>query len=129
MARVVIKGQKEIVATLSVFSRKFAEKIPKALTAEMKIELAEVKKRTPVDTGDLVRSEIVTEPVKRGRTTSVGIQAGSEKVFYAWIVHEDLDMNHPRGGQAKYIESVLMESRPFMRQRVAARLQITKEDL
>ena len=129
MARIVIKGQKEMIATLSIFSKNFAAKVPKAMTVEMRTELKEMIKRTPEDTGDLKRSERVTEPVQRGRTTYVGLAAGSEEVDYAWIVHEDLDAHHPRGGQAKYMESVLMESRPFMRERIAKRLQITKEDL
>jgi len=33
---------------------------------------------------------------------------------YARRVHEDLEMRHPRGGQAKYLEQVIRENAKFM---------------
>jgi hypothetical protein len=41
------------------------------------------------------------------------------------IVHEDLDAFH-KVGQAKYLESVIMESRGFIGARVARRLNIAE---
>jgi hypothetical protein len=40
-------------------------------------------------------------------------------------VHEDLTALH-KIGQAKYLESVIMESRPFMAARVARRMDLNK---
>lgn len=53
------------------------------------------------------------------------IVAGGPSAPYAIYVHEDLEAFH-KVGQAKYIESVLMESRPFMAARVAKRIDLNK---
>ena len=57
----------------------------------------------PVDTGDL-----------RGSGNVQQIQDGYEVRFqtrYAAVQHERLDFNHPRGGQAKYLEQPLEQNR------------------
>ena len=90
------------------------------------VELTECKKRTPVDTGALRASEHVEGPTREGRKVSVAIVAGGPAAPYALTVHEDLEANHPRGGQAKYIESTLNESAPYIGERVAKRIEINK---
>lgn len=95
-------------------------KVGEALFDEMGVELAEVVKRTPKDSGDLRASEKRLGPFMDGSSIVVLIVANTP---YAMIVHEDLDAFHPTG-QAKYIESVLMESRGFIGARVARRINI-----
>lgn len=109
--------------------------IGEALRAEMEVELTEVIERTPLDTGDLRKTERVVGPVTNGNKTSVYITAGGpvpggatrpenrteEGVDYALYVHEDLEAMHPIG-QAQFITSVLLESKPYMARRVAKRL-------
>jgi hypothetical protein len=51
--------------------------------------------------------------------------AGGGTVDYALIVHEDLEAFH-RVGQAKYIESVLNESKRSMPARIAKRIDLKK---
>jgi hypothetical protein len=58
----------------------------------------------PVDTGDLRGSASVTE-IANGYRVSFGMR-------YAAVQHEGLEFNHPRGGQAKYLEQPLEENRP-----------------
>jgi hypothetical protein len=46
---------------------------------------------------------------------------GGASVLYAIFVHENLENFHPIG-QAKFLESVINESRSYMAARIAARL-------
>lgn len=103
--------------------KNYPGKVGDALYLEMKIELAEVKRRTPKESGDLIASEQLLGPKKEGNSIVVLIVAGNASAPYALIVHEDLDAFH-KVGQAKYIESVLLESRSFIGARVAKRLNI-----
>ena len=119
-----------------------------ALRAEAEIEMTEAKRRTPVDTGALKGSGHVTGPDEqvgsgapaqgrnakgqftskgstRGfggqRTWAVTLAFGGPAAPYALEVHENLEAYHPRG-QAKYLESVILESAPHMAQRIARRV-------
>ena len=107
--------------------RKFPEAyknqvIAPAMDIENKIELEEMKRRTPVDTGDLRDSGQIIPAVVTPRAVESGF------VFdmpYAAIVHEDLEAFH-RVGQAKYAESVIRESAPYMGARLALRCGVDK---
>ena len=69
----------------------------------------------PVDTGDLRGSGNVQE-----------IQDGYEVRFnqrYAAVQHERMDFNHPRGGQAKYLEQPLEQNRSRYLEHVAAAIR------
>jgi hypothetical protein len=100
-------------------------KVGAAMMAEMSIELLEVKKRTPKLSGALRESEHLIGPKFDGDSIIVLIVAGSADAPYAMIVHEDLEAFH-KVGQAKYLESVLLESRSFIGLRVAKRLNIAE---
>lgn len=107
--------------------RKIAQNAPTmfgdALLAEMQIELREVQRRTPVDTGALIASERLEGPFIQGKTIVVLMLAGGGNVDYAVRVHEDLEAFHATG-QAKFMESVLLESRAFIGARVAKRMNL-----
>lgn len=96
-----------------------------ALFQEAQVELTEIKKLTPVDTGALRASERLEGPTREGRRIFVTVVAGGPTVPYAFAVHEDLEMFH-KTGQAKYIEQPLNESAPFMAARIAARIDLNK---
>jgi hypothetical protein len=89
-----------------------------ALRVEAEVEMAEAKERTPVRTGALRASGRV-EPLFGG---GVRWAFGGPSVNYAVPVHENLEIFHPVG-QAKYLESVLAESAPYLVERVAARMR------
>lgn len=101
----------------------FPNAVAEALFQEAQIELTEVKRRTPVDKGTLRASEHIIGPIIRGKSIYVLIAAGGPAAPYAIYVHENLDAFH-KVGQAKYIESVILESRPYMAARVAKRMQL-----
>jgi hypothetical protein len=96
-----------------------------ALYQEGEIELTEMKRRTPVETDALRTSGHLEEPRIGlggfGKDIEVPIRFGGPSAGYAVIVHEDLEALHPVG-QAKYVESVILESAPYLAARVAKRM-------
>lgn len=91
-----------------------------ALREEAEIEMTEAKERTPVRYGVLKASGTVTGP--EGPEQAVRMSFGGDAREYAIFVHENLEMFH-RVGQAKFLESVLLESIPYLTQRVAANMR------
>jgi hypothetical protein len=65
-----------------------------------------------VDTGELRDS---------ARVTQVGDSSYAVEFTapYAMVVHERLDLHHPRGGQAKFLEAAVQEARRGFGERVA----------
>jgi hypothetical protein len=102
----------------------YPDRVGKALYDEMGIEEKEVVKRTPKKTGKLRSTIHRIGPSQEGQTTSVLIVAGGPEAPHAPIVHEDLEAIHPIG-QAKFLESVILESRGFIAARVARRIRIS----
>lgn len=100
------------------------EEVGQALRDEAEIEMTEAKQRTPVKTGALRASGTVVGPTRDGDDIVVVLAFGvvpSVSASYAVEVHENFEMFH-RVGQAKFLESVVLESAPFLPARVAARL-------
>jgi len=94
--------------------------VARAQFIETEIEATESKRRVPVDTGNLRDTIHATGPSMDGGQVTTAVVAGGPAAPYAIEVHENLDAFHPVG-EAKYIESVLRESKPFMRDRIAKR--------
>jgi len=120
----------KVVGDLAVKRRliALAQRVPnealRALYEEALIEEKESRQRTPVDTGAL-RASHVTTPQMNGRDISVKIEVGGPATPYAFVVHEKLGVFHPVG-QAKFLESTIRESRPFIPARVARRMQMNR---
>lgn len=110
-----------VVRDLGTMIDRLRERAATALYQEAEIEMTEAKKRTPVDTGALRSSGFVEPPVASGDEISVRLGFGGPAAPYAIIVHEDLSALHPVG-QAKFLESTILESAPYMAARVAKRL-------
>ncbi|HXG71552.1 MAG TPA: HK97 gp10 family phage protein [Gemmatimonadaceae bacterium] len=87
-----------------------------ALWSEATAILAEAQRRVPVDTGDLRDSGAIEEDPATGALRVV-FTAG-----HSLIVHEDLEANHP-DGQAKYLESVMVEAESGLAARMAEDIQ------
>jgi hypothetical protein len=120
-----LSGVEEMKEEFRSILKNYPDRVGRALYQEMGVELREVIKRTPKDTGDLRSTEHLLGPTKEGNSIVVLIVAGGPEAPYAMIVHEDLEAFHSVG-QAKYLESVLLESRSFMGARVARRLNIAE---
>lgn len=116
---VTFRGLEAMEARLTTLGERFGPAAGAALRAEAEIEMTEAKRRTPVRTGVLRNSGTVTGPDAEG---TVVMSFGGAAEAYAIEIHENLEMFHPRGGQAKFLESVVLESAPYLAQRVAERL-------
>jgi hypothetical protein len=116
-------GRKEMAKRINTTSTAFKSQSKRAISAELSIELREVDARTPVDKGNLKESNRIDGPTFEGNTLRAYIRSGDENAPYALYVHEDLEAFH-RVGQAKYLESVLMESAPYLMARFAKRLRL-----
>lgn len=123
--RAELKGVKAFTANLKKAQNKLPTEVARALYQETSAELTEVKRRTPVKTGILRATEFVEGPFVEGQRIWTKIVAGGPAASYAAIVHENLEAFH-KVGQAKYLESVIMESRPFMAARVAKRIEFNR---
>jgi hypothetical protein len=69
--------------------------------------LAESLKLVPVDTGTLKGSGMVHRPEVSGSQVTAKVSYGGAASQYAAVVHEDMTANHPHGGQAKYLATVV----------------------
>lgn len=89
------------------------------------MDATEVKRRTPVDNGTLRGTVHVEGPEIGDGMVSTSVVAGGPSAPYAVIVHEDLTAQH-KVGQAKFIESVIMESKATIGERVAKRVDLNR---
>lgn len=117
-----IKGLVEMDRKIKDLARKFPEQFAEAQFEETMIEAEECVKRCPVKTGTLAGTIHATRPAIKGNSIRTTITAGGPRAPYAVYVHENLEARHPVG-QAKFIESTLYESAPYMLRRINARLK------
>lgn len=120
-----LKGGAEMRARLKRLAEKFPDEVARAIYMETEVEVKEVKMRTPVDRGTLRSTVHQVGPFRDGRNIYTFIAAGGPAAPYAIYVHEDLNAIH-KVGQAKFIESVIMESRPYLGARIAKRIELNR---
>jgi hypothetical protein len=129
-------GADQVVSTIKKIAGKFPDRVAKAIYQEAQIEMTEAKRRTPVSPtpapkgvvpGALRASGTVHEPRRSGNDIHVQMSFGNSSIDYAIVQHENLDYHHTTG-QAKYLESVLNESRPHMAARIAKRISLNNPD-
>jgi hypothetical protein len=124
---VAMTGDKEMLAKLvRLASDKGIRKQLRVATLEVAESMVELMKfRTPVKTGKLMRSERALAMVSpKKEDVRVTMVAGGVGIEYAQRVHENLTAKHPGGGQAKYMESVLLESAPTAGREIAIRIDL-----
>lgn len=81
---------------------------PKALRSVGELIGTEAQRETPVDTGVLRASKLVTGPKKVRKDWEVRISFGGAAAPYAVHVHENLSAQHTVG-RSKYLESVVLQ--------------------
>ena len=86
--------------------------------------------RTPVDTTALRDSHEVSDPRWKGKMLHVDIKVGGPAASYAVAVHERTDARHQppygTGGQAKFLESAVLEAQPQLAKRIAKRIDLNR---
>ena len=122
---ITIIGVKGVVTNLRNIAANAPGEAGRALYQEAKVEQKESMKRTPVLTGALRASHETTLPQYEGHDVWVKIVVGGPAAPYAVAVHEVLEVDHPNG-QAKFLESTLMESRSHMGSRIARRINLNR---
>lgn len=126
-----ITGLPELMAKLSAIAQGQVTAVATALYQEAEGIMTEAKQRTPVDTGALRASGHVAPPTRVGNTTEIVLafggsgfanEDGTPVDAYAIYVHEDLSKHHPVG-QAKFLESAILEAAPELPDRIAERMK------
>jgi hypothetical protein len=115
---VKVTGGWEMYANLRALAARAPKALERAVYRFAEIEITEMKRLVPVDTGTLRASGYVEKPRRTGNTITVELGFGGAAEDYAIPVHEDLEAFH-RVGQAKYVEQPLYESAAFFAQRIA----------
>lgn len=118
-----LKGADKLAARLDRAAKNMPNEWARALYEEAVVETNESKRRTPVDTGAARASHVTRKPVISGRQISVQIEVGGASLDYVIPLHENLEAEHETG-QAKFLESTILESAPYMPQRVTARVNL-----
>lgn len=120
-----VSGFVELDKRIYNLIRALPDEIANALMIETAIDMKEMQNRTPVKTGDLKASATIQGPVVVGHEIFTNIVFGTD-LTYAIYVHENLEANHPNGGQAKFVESVVLESAGTWSSRVSGRIQLER---
>ena len=119
-----LKGLDDIVDTIQEEVDKLEHKGTQGLADGLLYTAEESQQRAPVETGDLRGSVLVeidgeeyAKGAENGGVNVVGTLpekatkgSVSYNTSYAATQHEQIHYDHPNGGQAKYLESVLVEN-------------------
>ena len=127
-----VKGDDAIAQRLSTIAGRYNHAKIGALGRVAEPKLAEMQRRTPVETYALRDSGRMALG-QSGNTASVIFLFGGDEyhrpdgtpVDYGPYVHEDLTLHHPHG-QAKFMSSVLNESRSSLGRELADELHVEK---
>lgn len=120
-----LQGGKELEGALERIVRALPSEVSSALYEEAEIERKESMRRTPWETGTLRASHETSRPKMGWEGWEVTISVGGPAAPYAVYVHENLEAFH-KHGQAKFLESTIRESAPYMAKRVANRIDLNK---
>lgn len=107
------EGADEFAQWLRYTAKVTPDKVAAALYREAELIMAESKKRTPVDTGNLRATGHVKPPTVKGGKAEVVLAYGTE---YAIYVHE-IPASHPTG-QSKFLESAMKQAMPGLTKRL-----------
>lgn len=127
-AGVKLQGLEELLANLERKYKQARFAIVEALNAEASAIMEESLKQVPEDTGALAASAYMEPARKRddsiriafgygGKAVRVNPRTGQLTSDYDLIVHERLDLYHPKG-KAKYLEDPVNAAIPGMEQRI-----------
>jgi hypothetical protein len=86
--------------------------------------LTEAEKIVPVDIGILKDSGYVEKPVVKATSVYVTIGFGGAAADYALKQHEDMELNHPGGGQAKYLSTPALAAQGDLEKDIAKEVEI-----
>jgi len=91
-----------------------------ALYEEATRVFTQSQSEAPFDQGPLRQSGTIHPPSGGRGNLQIKITYGGQAKAYAWVQHERLDYNHPRGGKAKYLEGPMTDAARGFAARMAA---------
>jgi hypothetical protein len=103
-------GDKELIARLRRFSLESKKQFRAGLVEVGKEKLEITKQIVPYKTGALQGTGRISVRVGEKQTT-LKILYGGPDAPYALRVHEDLNAKHNNGRRAKFVESVVLQTR------------------
>lgn len=115
-----LEGEKQVRAELEKLARQYPEAAKVGLYQEALGIYREAVQRAPWEHTVLRNSAYVAPPRQDGRDLVVEIGFGTK---YAHRQHEETTWNHPRGGEAKYLQHAMEVRFPGLLQRLAARIK------
>ena len=118
-----MKGKAQVQANLQRIAQELPKELAQALYTEAVIVEQTSRERTPVATGTLRASHETSFPKEDRDGLSVTIQVGGPAAPYAVKVHEMVEVYH-KVGQAKFLESAVLEATPTLAARIAARVRM-----
>lgn len=122
-----ITGLESVISAINAIGEKAVRHTGDALYVEGELIMTEAKLRTPVDTGALRNSGVVSQPSISaggfGGDVEVTLGFGGPAAPYAIHVHEDMEASHKVGG-AKYLESAVLEAIPGLAARISERMEL-----
>ena len=98
-----IRWDDTLTAGLARIRAEVEANLPDAIANGAQVILADAQERVPHESGHLAGTGAVKQD--RGGTNTVGITFDGP---YARWIHEHLFFKHPRGGQAKYLETAML---------------------
>ena len=127
VSRVTVSGLNEASKHLTKFLRT-VETVPTQILLEEAPRIEETAKiRTPEKTGKLKESvKVRVSRDKRRPGLYAQASARNRGYDYALIQHENLSYNHPNGGQAKFLESAVVEGVERIERRIEQEVRYDK---
>ena len=123
-----LKGVRQVLQVFAALARQNPRAAQSALRSIGEVDLTKMKRRTPVDLGNLRGTGRVENLAGLGIRWAFGGTTGKKlrrgkKVFvdYAVVVHQNLRARHNPPTQSKFIESVLTEELPNYPRRLGQR--------
>lgn len=120
---VEITGLNETLRRLAELEAQALRGAKRGLNQWSEETMTEAKERVPVEEGVLKASGFVEPPEEAGGVISQEIGFGGAASDYALVQHEDLSLNHPNGGQAKFLESAVNEREGQLARDIAAEVE------
>lgn len=115
-----VTGDAEVRRKLQEYAKRYPEALAAAIYQEGFALWSAAVKRTPVEFGVLRNSAYAAPPVTRGSETFVEVGFGTD---YAVRQHEGTHYEHPRGGEAKYLETAMRDAMSGYLGRLAQRTE------
>ena len=123
MLTIELDGILQLTHTLQRLATGVMAPLGEALYEEGNRIMGESVQLVPIDTGLLRSTAHVERPLSTGASVEVELRYGSHGLAeYAIVQHEDVTLNHPNGGTAKFLQTPLLAAVDDMPARIGTAL-------